>query len=178
LEKLFLAPQTIQEIMHQTAAKLTVLSGGEPFEHPQITEILTEMAKQPHPFRIATGGFVDLSPWIEKLLTLSLASGALDGVSMGTDVLSSRVDHSQWVQIWKENIRLLSKFQIPYSLTLTLGGNLDFIWLNLWKWTDSFDSMPEFIYLRYSRGDLLEDWIHKLQNTFGEIPIVPDEFSS
>ena len=37
---------------------------------------------------------------------------------MGTDVISSRVDHSHWVTTWKNNIQQLCQFQIPFSLTL------------------------------------------------------------
>jgi len=125
LEKLFLAPTMVQKIMSQSSDRLTVLSGGEPFEHPQISEILTNLSKQTTPFRIAIGGFVDLNPWINKLKHLNLL-GSFLGISMRTDVLSSRVNHSDWVPIWKNNIQLFFEFQIPYSLTFSKGA-----WLHL-----------------------------------------------
>lgn len=177
LEKLFLSRQKLQEMMSQASSRLTILSGGEPFEHREISEILADMGKQTHPFRIATGGFVDLSLWIDELVSLSVPRGPLEGISIGTDVISSRVDHSRWVPIWVDNIQLLSRSRVPYSLTLTIGNDLNFTWLNLWSWKEFFDSKPEFIYLRYSRGSILGEWMEKLKNTFGETPILQDETS-
>lgn len=97
---------------------------------------------------------------------------------MGTDVLSLRVSHSKWVPVWKNNIRLLSKFQIPFSLTLTIGEEFDFTRLNLWKWAEIFEEMPEFIYLRYTEKHLIDEWICKIHDTFGAIPIIHDHISS
>jgi organic radical activating enzyme len=85
---------------------LTVISGGEPFEHPQIFEILRRLSNQSNYFRIATGGFIDLTPWIDILKSLSYKKGTLQGISMGTDVLSTRVRHSRWVPTWRKNISL------------------------------------------------------------------------
>jgi len=161
--------------MSQHPERLAVLSGGEPFEHPEISEILKNLSKQTIPFRIATGGFVDLTPWINKLKFLSRPTGTLQGISMGTDVLSSRVNHSKWAPIWKNNIRLFFESQIPYSLTFSIGPDLDFTRLNLWKWTDLFDGKPEFIYLRYSKKELLQEWLHKIQSNFEAIPIIQDD---
>jgi len=45
LEKLFLAPATVQKIMSQSSEGLTILSGGEPFEHPEISEILKNLGE-------------------------------------------------------------------------------------------------------------------------------------
>lgn len=174
LEKLFLTPTIVQRIMRQSPERLTVLSGGEPFEHPEISEILKKIGTESIPFRIATGGFVDLSPWINMLKFLSRPPGALQGISMGTDVLSSRINHSNWVPIWKNNIRLFFESQIPYSLTISIGSDLDFTRLNLWNWTGLFEGKPEFIYLRYDNNDLLHEWIKKIQNNFKAIPIIQD----
>jgi hypothetical protein len=101
--------------MMETADALIVLSGGEPFEHPEIAEILMALNKQKKAFRIATGGFVNLNPWINNLKILS-ANGPLQGISMGTDVISSRVNHSNWVPVWKNNIKLFFEYQIPILL--------------------------------------------------------------
>lgn len=117
---------------------------------------------------------MDLAPWINKLKLLSRPTGTLQGISMGTDVLSSRVNHSKWVPIWKNNIRLLFESQIPYSLTFSIGTDLELTQLDLWKWRDLFDSKPEFIYLRYSENDLLQGWIQKIQSSFEAIPIIQD----
>jgi len=177
LEKLFLAPTVIQKIMSQSLETLIVLSGGEPFEHPEISQILINLSKQTTPFRIATGGFVDLGPWISKLKLLSRPSGVLQGISVGTDVLSSRVNHSNWIPVWKNNIRFFFEFQIPYSLTFSVGTDLDFTRLNLWKWADLFDGKPEFIYLRYSNKNALQEWVQKIQDTFESVPIIQDELT-
>jgi organic radical activating enzyme len=53
LEKLFLTRSAIQNIVNQLPDKLAVLSGGEPFEYPEISEILTDLSQQTTPFRIA-----------------------------------------------------------------------------------------------------------------------------
>lgn len=161
----------------RASGKLIVLSGGEPFEHPDISEILSLPFEQTPPFRIATGGFVDLSPWIEKLKYLNRPEGPLQGISIGTDVLSKRVVDSRWVQTWQSNIQLLGKFKIPYSLTFTIGPDLDFLWLHIWNWTDFFEEKPTFIYLRHSRNDLINDWMGKIYKSFGEIRIIVDDIS-
>lgn len=174
LEKLFLAPANVQKIISQFTGRLTVISGGEPFEHPGISVILKNLSELKVPLRIATGGFLDLTPWMYQLKTLRL-NGPLQGISMGTDVLSSRVNHSKWVPIWKNNICLLFEAQIPYSLTFSIETDLELTRLDLWKWQNLFDSKPEFIYLRYSQEDLLQEWIRKIQNSFKAVPIIQDK---
>ncbi len=62
LEKSFLSPKIIEKIMSGGTNKLTILSGGEPFEHPEISKILTSLGKQTQVFRVATGGFINLVP--------------------------------------------------------------------------------------------------------------------
>lgn len=176
MEKLFLSRGAVKKIISKSEGALSVLSGGEPFEHPEISKILVDLQEQEHPFRIATGGFVDLMPWIEKLRSICLANGPFKGISIGTDVLSSRVSHSDWIPIWKSNIHLITKFQIPFSLTFTIDNDLEFVRLNLWKWTEFFEGKPEFIYLRYPKHFLIGGWVSKICNTFGTIPIIHDDF--
>lgn len=177
LEHLFLDSEKVQNIVSQSVGKLTILSGGEPFEHAEISKILTGLSFQTNPFRIATGGFVDLTPWIEVLKVLSNSHGCLEGISMGTDVLSSRVDHSQWVPMWENNIRLFFQFKVPYSLTFTLDTDVDFFRFDLWKWSNFFQDTPKFIYLRYQQEALLNEWVKKIKGTFGNIPIIQDDLS-
>lgn len=160
--------------MFKSQNKLIVLSGGEPFEHPEIDIILMNLKKQTTPFRIATGGFIDLSFWITQLKELCFPDGYLQGISIGTDVISPRITHSKWVPIWENNIHLLSKFKIPFSLTFSIDSEFDFTKLNLWNWIINFNSYPEFIYLRYSDKDLCNDWIKKIQSSFGRTPIIED----
>ncbi len=175
MEQLFLKSETIQTIVNQTTSELVVLSGGEPFEHPDISSILTGLSRQNKPFRIATGGFLDLKQWIDQLKQLSYPSGPLEGISMGTDVLSTRVNNKRWNAIWKNNIQLLSEYQISYSLTFTIGNDLNFTQMNLPNWIDLSKSKPEFLYLRYSHEHLRKKWILDLNNAFGNIPIIQDD---
>lgn len=177
IEHLFLDVERLQTILSQSEAKLTILSGGEPFEHTEISKILTTLSLQKIPFRIATGGFVDLTPWIDVLKLLSNSFNCLEGISMGTDVLSSRVNHSRWVPIWVNNIQLFFRFKISYSLTFTLETDVDFFRFDLWKWSNFFKDKPKFIYLRYPEEVLLKDWIKKINKTFGNIPIIKDKLS-
>lgn len=174
LDKLFLNRKTIKKILARSNNKLTIFSGGEPFEHPEISKILLDLRKQKIPFRIATGGFVDLAPWLENLKLLVHPFGTLQGISMGTDVLSSRVKHSNWAHTWKNNIHLLYSNNIPYSLTFTAGNDLDFSRLNLWRWPALFKSKPEFIYLR-ANSIFMKEWNKKIQKTFKYIPIIEDD---
>ncbi len=81
-----------------------VLSGGEPFEHPEILKILTSLPEVTTPFRIATGGFVKFDLWIEQLQILSKQNTAFKGISMGTDVLSNRINQ-EIVNSWVERKR-------------------------------------------------------------------------
>lgn len=178
MEKLFLSPKQIQQIINRSNINLTVLSGGEPFEHPDISEILIFLSEKLTPFRIATGGFVNLSPWIDQLKYLYHRKGSFKGMSMGTDVLSRRVHHSRWIPNWKRNIQLLSESGIPYSLTLTLGYDLEFIHLNLLEWSNKFESKPEFIYLRYEEEILLQQWLQKIRITFLDSPIIQEQLMS
>lgn len=174
LEKLFLAPNIIETIINQSPGRLAILSGGEPFEHPMISDILTNLGKQTLPFRIATGGFIDLNPWIATLKHLSRIKGGLQGISLGTDVLSTRVTHSNWVPIWKNNIQLFFEFQIPYSLTFSIENDFDVTRLNLWDWADQFNGKPDFIYIRYSNDILLQKWMGPVIDSFKGIPIIYD----
>lgn len=176
IEHLFLSQKKINHILNASSNSLSVLSGGEPFEHPEIGVILLELYNQPKPFRIATGGFIDLKPWLKILTKLCRQDGPLLGISMGTDVLSSRVRHSNWVSVWKENINMFLEFQIPFSLTFTIDDSLNFSWFNIWEWTSHFESKPQFIYIRYTDNTLLDTWVEKIRQVFGLIDLIEDKF--
>ncbi len=172
LDKLFLPTESIVSLVNQSE-KLAILSGGEPFEHPEILKILIELSTTIIPFRIATGGFIELDKWIDKLKELSQSNIAFKGISMGTDVLSNRVLHSNWVPVWQHNINSLIDAKIPFSLTLTIDSEFELNRFNLFSWTEIFKDMPEFIYLRY-RGD--EDiWIKRIKDGFENAPILLDK---
>jgi pyruvate-formate lyase-activating enzyme len=178
LEPLFLPTETISRILNQTTEKLAILSGGEPFEHPEIMEILTKTSDAIIPFRIATGGFVPLDPWIEKLQTLSEQNTAFKGISIGTDVLSNRISHSNWVPIWKSNVQLLILAQVPFSLTLTISPEFQLDRFAFFSWKEIFKGMPEFIYVRHSNDGSQDIWTEKIQVTFGNVPIIQDDISN
>lgn len=178
LEKLFLPPETIVKMINQSTKKLVILSGGEPFEHPKILEILNNLFEAAIPFRIATGGFIKLDPWIDKLKALSMQNIAFNGISMGTDVLSDRVNHSDWVSSWERNIHLLIKEQIPFSLTITINAEFQLNRFAFFSWREIFKRLPEFIYLRYSNDCLKYIWIEKIKGVFGKTPIILDNISA
>lgn len=50
LEHLFLDLETVQNVLSQSAGKLTILSGGESFEHAEISKILADLYFQTNPF--------------------------------------------------------------------------------------------------------------------------------
>jgi hypothetical protein len=176
LKQLWLSPEAIQKIVEQSSGSLTVLSGGEPFEHPQISTILKDLIKNNSVFRIATGGFVDVFPWINELKALLYPHGRLQGISMGTDVLSSRVNHSNWVHTWKKNLNLFFQYDIPFSLTLTIDEHLDFPWMPLREWPNFFEKTPQFIYLRHF--GVMTQWKNLLQTIFPDTLLIQDDLSS
>lgn len=173
LEKLFLPPKAIVKILHQTIEKLAILSGGEPFEHPEIDEILTDLSEVTTPFRIATGGFIMLEPWVDKFK--SFRDTAFRGISIGTDVISNRINHSDWVPIWEHNVNLLIQEQIPFSLTFTISSEFQVSRFDIFSWSEIFKGMPEFIYLRHFDEASRDVWLEKIQTTFGKTPLIIDD---
>ena len=178
LKHLFLSSEKIEIILNQSKSELIVFSGGEPFEHPEIASILTKLSSEAGLFRIATGGFIDLSQWFDQLKNLLKIPCGFQGISFGTDVVSSRVNDFKWVSIWKNNIIFCHRHKIPYSLTFTVDPYLKFTGLNILRWNTIFDdTFPEFIYLRYSDDSIATKWIKTLSRTFSNISIIKD-FSS
>jgi MoaA/NifB/PqqE/SkfB family radical SAM enzyme len=116
LPALHLSPAHVLGYFRASRAPLVVLSGGEPFEHPQIGEILEGLRSSTVPFRIATGGHIDLAPWIEALRFLPKH---FQGISLGTDVLTSRVKNAALAPIWRRNLAALREAGIPFSITYT-----------------------------------------------------------
>lgn len=178
LEPLHLSADTLIKILNQTNEKLAVLSGGEPFEHPEISKILNNLSEVTIPVRIATGGFVKLDPWIEQLEILSKQNAAFKGISIGTDVLSNRVTRSVWAAIWEHNIHLLIKAHVPFSLTFTISPEFQLDYFSLSSWTKTFNGMPEFIYLRYSDVNHKNAWLERIQAAFGYVIILQDDIHS
>lgn len=115
---------SVQEVLQQ--AKLSksgyvTLTGGEPLEHPEIRQIVSEIQQLEIPYRLATGGHVDLAPF-ESLF----ASPLFMGLSLGTDVISSRNSSIVFKAMWKENLNYIFNRGLPWSITVTLGQGFDF----------------------------------------------------
>lgn len=167
----------ITEILNQETHHIVILSGGEPFEHPQISEILDQLLAHQIFFRIATGGFLNLNKWVEKL-SFFRKLGLLDGISLGSDVLTSRVKNSKHSEIWKQNIDLFTKYQIPYSITITLDHSLDFKYFDIFNKSSPFIDLLQFVYLRHPRDFILNKWVEMIRDAFGPIPLITDSYDS
>ncbi len=176
LQKLFLSPSIVSQIANNSSQKLIILTGGEPMLHPKISEVLEGFSDSSIPFRVATGGFVDLRPWVHQFKDLK-RKGILQGISVGTDVISQRVSSSKWVNIWKSNILLLQENKIPYSLTMTIDSEFKFTWFDVWSWKGFQCSNPDFIYLRYSDPNDRKFWIKKIEKRFECVPVVTDNLN-
>lgn len=176
LAKLYLKQSSIIKIVNLTSEKLIMLTGGEPLQHPEIAEILKHFLNSLTPFRLATGGFIDFKPWINQLEFL-YKRHILQGISIGTDVISQRVSSAKWVKIWISNIQLLQNHRIPYSLTMTIDPELEFKWLNIWKCKIFKSAKPSFIFLRYLNKQTKNLWVEKIAKTFDSIPIIEDCFN-
>lgn len=174
LKQLFLSIEQINKILERSASELIVISGGEPFEHPAIETILERLCEEKKPFRIATGGHINFDPWKDKLLKLLEKSKGFKGISIGTDVLTTRVNQPHWIPNWKNNLAFLCQYQIPFSITLTLGTDLTFSWFDLSNWNNFFQRLPEFFYIRYSDENLLAEFKKNQMECFKNVPHILD----
>lgn len=161
----FLPAEEVVRKIRNSRAQLVVVTGGEPLEHPQFSEII-ERVRESHAnasqsrFRIATGGHIPLiRNWIDNLMR----SPGFSGFSVGTDVLSdtcrNRIPHTK---VWRENIALLNDMRTRYSLTVTVHdlGESQFVsnedrnnatFLQVGKYLSvalRLGAKPEFVYLR------------------------------
>jgi hypothetical protein len=176
MDKLSLPVETIAKILAHRAGSLVVLSGGEPFEHPELRSVLKLLACHPGRYRIATGAFVPLAPWREELLCLRRENPGFEGISLGTDVLTSRCRDPKLPIIWKENLRFLTAARLAYSITLTLGDSLDPALVKEWK---AWGANPDFFYVRH-RGLGLErigEWTSALREEFPRASLLVDRLA-
>ncbi len=154
-------------------AGLLVISGGEPFEHPDILCFLDDLIHCQTPFRIATGGGISLTPYLSHLVELARNNANFRGLSLGTDIISSRCTRPDLIWIWTENLQTLKKSSLSYSVTLTLGPGINEAVLDL---LDCEASKPEFFYLRdvnhFTESATL--WKQKILAKFGEVEIIDD----
>lgn len=184
----FLPAEQIVERLRSSKAPLVVLTGGEPLEYPEFDRLVALIesetaSKSLAPFRIATGGHIAFSLCLlERLKRIP----SFTGVSLGTDVLTEvcpgRADHSV---TWNQNVKMLNRLGVPYSLTLTVhqkgdgntpeGSPVDIVTddarldcLGPLKVAAQLEVQPQFIYLRIFQSELLsEKDITKVRAIFG-----------
>ncbi|MFM6928170.1 MAG: radical SAM protein [Bdellovibrio sp.] len=115
---------SVDEIVRQATlneSSYVTLTGGEPLEHPEIHKVVSKLQDLEIPFRLATGGHVDLAFYnniFENPLFL--------GISLGTDIVSVRNSSVPNKALWKSNLKYIYQRDIPWSLTVTLGEGLEF----------------------------------------------------
>lgn len=112
----------ISKILNQSNQPVTIISGGEPFEHKDFKEVILLVDSfNKSIFRIATGGHIPIKSYSTTLSNL----GQFTGISLGTDImLNSRNTNKELKNIWISNLEFLKEAHIPYSITFTLGSDL------------------------------------------------------
>lgn len=176
LIKLHLPLHALSRWIADARSPLRVISGGEPFEHPEFDQVLEVLQEARAPFRIATGGFVDLKPWATALSQLRAATAHFVGISLGTDVLTGRCARPELSTRWRANLSLLTDLSIPYSLTFTLGSDLDSALLESIR---AWGARPELLYFRQVRpriGSGGKTWLQGANRDFPGLPIILDQF--
>lgn len=193
----FLPAEQIVERLRSSDAPLVVLTGGEPFEHPEFDRLVEliecEMARKSlAPFRIATGGHIAFSgSLLERLKRIP----SFTGVSLGTDVLTEACPtRAEYSLTWNQNVQLLNRLGVPYSLTLTLHealnmafpngstGDLqysqsDFEKFNPLMRAKDLGACPEYLYLRTSASDAAsEEFYDEIRSEFRDIRVLFDRF--
>ncbi|MFM6928818.1 MAG: radical SAM protein [Bdellovibrio sp.] len=132
------------QILAESSESLVVVSGGEPFEYVEIHSLLESLEYGVVPFRIATGGHVDLAPFIPKLKKLQ----ALQGISLGTDVLTAKVNPDRRLpEVWQKNVYALQKVGIPISITVTVVDDAAEI-QSIYEFIKRHGIRPQFFYIR------------------------------
>ncbi len=159
-----------KSILTSFREKMLVISGREPFEYPFLHDLLRIPISQDRSIRIATGGYVDIEPWIGSLKS----HPNFEGISLGTDVLSSRCSRIEHFQTWRQNLETLNKHGIPYSLTFTLGEDLEPVSQLIEKFIDLYPR-PQFIYLRAKGEDMAEKMKDQFYLYFPNVPIIFDQ---
>jgi len=136
--------EKVKRVLAESSNALVVVSGGEPFEYFEIHSLLEDLESGEVPLRIATGGHIDLEPFLPKLKKIQ----SLQGVSLGTDVLTLRVSFDRRLDaVWLKNVYILQKEGIPISITVTTGDDLVDI-KALAEFLKCHDVRPQFFYIR------------------------------
>lgn len=168
MEKLDLDLKSIKHLVEQSKSPLLVLSGGEFFEYNQIELLFPYLSASDKKYRIATGGHIDLLPYVTHLKNLK----GLEGISLGTDIIFRQGSFNK-TEIWIENLNLLIKNKIPYSLTFTILDEMDLVVEEKFQFLLQKKLLPQFIYLRRSKM-ANTSLIHLIKNTFLEATIIND----
>jgi MoaA/NifB/PqqE/SkfB family radical SAM enzyme len=186
LPQRFLGTQDVVAAVQSSTARLVVITGGEPLEHPHFKDIVRALQRATHQdgsarFRVATGGHIPLQAFIDDLKECD----RFVGFSIGTDVISEactmRASHTK---TWKENITALNSVGLAYSLTLTLHSaevplaqaNLNAVCAPL-RAAARFGARPKFIFLRHGHAEeKLSELGNLIAKLFQNTEIICDSF--
>lgn len=112
----------IEKQMIESKKDFILISGGEPLESKIFLNTIILSDRLKIPFRIATGGHISIKPFMNDLLKSSFFLG----FSIGTDTISKRNQYcDSFYQVWQDNLEYLVQNSIPFSLTITLGEDLN-----------------------------------------------------
>lgn len=168
MKKLNLDLKSIKHLIEKSNSPLLVLSGGEFFEYDQVEDLFQYLSASPKKYRIATGGHLDLQPYLVHLKNLC----GLEGISLGTDIIFRQESFNK-IETWINNLNLLIENNIPYSLTITLLEKDDLVVEEKLKFFSQRNLLPQFIYLRRSKNAKVS-LIHLIKNTFSGATIIND----
>ena len=112
----------IEERIITINSDFILISGGEPLESEYFLNTLMLLDQLKIPYRIATGGHVSIKSFMSYLLN----SSYFLGFSIGTDTISNRnKNRGLYYLVWLNNLDNLIHSKIPFSLTITIGEDLD-----------------------------------------------------
>lgn len=148
---------------------LVILSGGEPFEleYSALHKYISMCVICKKYFRIATGGHINIKPYLGLLKSILFFSG----LQFGTDVISRtrNINAESYKDIWKANINDCEQNSIDYSITITLSKDFDLEDVLVQIQT----LLPSFILLNFIDFDSTAyiDEINLIRNAFPLIEI-------
>lgn len=119
-ERWFSVDDVVQQAKLNESGFVTI-TGGEPLEHPGIQRIVSKLQQLEIPYRLATGGHIDLASY-EAIFDSPLFMG----ISLGTDVVSTRNCSDENKAMWEKNLNYIYHKDMSWSLTVTLGKGFEF----------------------------------------------------
>ncbi|MGE5086191.1 MAG: radical SAM protein [Bacillota bacterium] len=162
--------EKVKRVFADSSDALVVVSGGEPFEYLEIHSFLEDLESGVVPLRIATGGHIDLESFLPKLKKIH----SLQGISLGTDVLTLRVSSDRRLDaVWLKNVYLLQEEGIPISITVTTGDDLVDL-KALAEFLKRHKVRPQFFYIRFHAN--FKNSVQQLFRTYHpDVPQIVDE---